>query len=66
MAILSARAETLALGESLGLSALEEVNESSARAAALGDERGEAAAARAAGAFRGEASCVSPVYATQL
>ena len=56
VAILSTRADTRALGESLGLRALEEVNDSSARAAAfVGDERGEEPEVGAAGDFRGEA-----------
>ncbi len=59
MAILSVRADTLAVGESRGFSALEDVRDSSARVAALGDDLGEAPAAGAAGDFCEEA--LSPV-----
>ncbi len=43
MAIFSACADTLAVGEFFGLSALEDVIDVSARAAALGEERGDPA-----------------------
>ena len=44
MAIFSACADTLAVGEFFGLSALEDVIDVRARAAALGEERGDPAA----------------------
>lgn len=62
MAIFSACADTLAVGEFFGLSALEDVIDVSARAAALGEERGDPAAA---GGTRREAASADVAAAGQ-